>query len=439
MLTSFWCGPAAASGFSIARFSGEQGHPTTDNPTALYFNPAALRTRRFELFVDGLFGVRRVTYARPAQPSDEADPPGAEGANQGRATLQNPLASPSLWLAASPAPQLTVAAGVFTPFGGAISWDKRAAFADAPYPGPVDGVTRYHAIEGVSTTSYGALGASYALGSSRLRLGLAINAAYTRIDDVRAWSGGGNGVAGEGRSLLEVSGWAWSFGAGAFYEDAQKRWRLGLSYQARPNVAGGMRLGGRLSNDIGGPSSAEVELHEDLPDVVRLGIAYQARPNLELRASGSWERWSAFVRQCITNAGASCELSPNGGQPDGGKVLQNVPREFRDGFEGRLGVSVWTSPGLELFSGVGVMSASVPERTLDASLPDFFGVTFSLGARARLSETLSLGGSLSHIVSPARDAQSRLHDYALPSQLPSASGHYTQSLSYADLNVAVRF
>lgn len=438
-LSCLWAGPAAASGFSVARFSGEHGHPTTDNPTALYFNPGALRTRRVELFADGLFGLRRVTYTREAQPSDEPDAPGAAGANVGRATLRNPMASPSLWVAVPVTQRLSLAAGVFTPFGGPISWDRRAGFESSPYPGPVDGVTRYHAIEGLSISSYGSLGGSYALGDTGLRLGVALNGVYSRLEDVRAWSGGGNGVVGEGRSLLEVDGFAWSFGAGAFYEDSAKRWRLGLSYQSRPNVAGGIKLGGRLNNDIGGPSSADVELHEDLPDVLRLGIAYQARPNVELRAFGSWERWSAFEKQCVTEAGAACELLADGGQPNGGKVLQNVPREFRDGFEARVGVSVWTSPGLELFSGLGVMSTAVPEQTLEASLPDFVGVTFSLGARGRVSDALSIGGSLSHIVSPARDAKSQFQDYELPSQLPDASGHYTQNISYADVNVSVRF
>ena len=438
-LTWLWANPALASGFSVARFSGEHGHPTTDNPTALYFNPAALRARRFELFADGLFGLRRVTYTRRAEPSDVADPPGAEGANVGRATLFNPLASPSLWLALPLSSRLALAAGVFTPFGGPISWDKRARFEGSPYPGPVDGVTRFHAIEGLSITSYASLGAAYAVGDSGLRLGIALNGVYTRIQDVRAWSGGGNGVAGEGRSLLDVDGFAWAVGVGAFYEDQPKRWRLGVSYQSRPNFAGGFKLGGRLSNDIGGPSSADVQLHEDLPDVVRIGVAYQARSNLELRAFGSWERWSAFARQCVTQAGATCSILPTGGQPDGGKVLQNVPRQFQDAFEARLGVSVWTSPGLELFSGLGVMSEAVPDATLEGSLPDFFGVTFSLGARVRVSDSVSVGGSLSHIVSPARDAHSTFQDQALPSKLPDASGHYTQSVSYADLNLSLRF
>jgi long-chain fatty acid transport protein len=392
-----------------------------------------------ELFVDGLVGLRSVTYTRRAEPTDAADAPGAEGANTGRATLQNVLASPSLWLALPLSSRLSVAAGIFTPFGGPISWDKRPAFDGSPYPGPVDGVTRYHAIEGLSITSYASLGASYAVGGTGLRLGLALNGMYTRIQDARAWNGGGNQVVGEGRSLLDVDGFQWGVGVGAFYEDEPKEWRVGLSYQSRPNFAGGFKLGGRLSNDIGGPSSADVQLHEDLPDIVRLGVAYQARKNLELRLFGAWERWSAFERQCVTQAGADCQLLPNGGQPNGGKVLQNITRNFRDGFEARAGLSVWTSPGLELFSGVGVMSKAVPDATLEASYPDFFGVTFSLGARARVSDALSIGGSLSHIVSPARDSKSQFQTYDSPSKLPDSSGHYTQDISFADLNVAIRF
>lgn len=432
-------GPLWASGFAVARFSGEHGHPTTDNPTALYFNPAALRAERPELLVDALVGVRHLSYARAAQPGDAPEPADAQGANVGRATLTNVLASPSLWFMLPVSDELSLAAGVFTPLGGPINWDKRTDFENSPYPGPVDGVTRFHSMEGLFTTTYGSLGASYALGESGWRLGLALNGMYTRIDDVRAWSGGGNSVVGEGRSLLEVDGFAWGFGGGVFYECVCRRFRFGASYQSRPNVASGTKLEGKLSNDIGGPSSAQVQLHQDLPDSVRVGVAYQPRDNVELRAFGTWERWSAFQRQCVTEAGADCVLLADGGQPNGSHVLQNVPREFQDAFDARLGLSVWSSPGMEWMSGIGVMSQAVPDSTLEAGLPDFVGVTFSLGARARLSKTFSVGGGLSHIVSPARDAHSTLQDRALPSKLPSASGHYTQSMSYADLNLSVRF
>jgi len=431
--------PAAASGFSVARFTGEHGHPTTENPTALYFNPAALRARRPELVVDGLFGLRRLSYTRRAQPTDAVDPPGAEGANVGRARLSNFLASPSLWFALPLSPRWVLAAAVFTPFGGPLRWDERPSFAGSRYPGPLDGVTRFHAIEGSSITSYASLGASYAPGGAGLRLGLSLNAMYTRVEDVRAWSGGRNDVVGEGRSLLEVDGLSWGLAAGIFYESRLRDWRVGLSYQSRPNLAGGMKLGGRLANDIGGPSSASVELHQDLPDIVRLGVAYRARPNVELRAFGAWERWSAFERQCVTQAGAPCRLDAEGGQLDGGSVLQNIPRHFRDAFEARAGISIWSSRALELFSGVGIMSAAAPSETLDASLPDFFGVTFALGGRLQLSESFAVAASLSQIFSPSRTAESRLQRYELPSRLPDASGHYTQSIGYADLNLSVRF
>jgi long-chain fatty acid transport protein len=422
----------------VGRFSGEHGHPTTDNPTALYHNPAALRAERPELFVDGLIGYRRMTYTRTRQPSDADDVPGAEGANVGRATLDNVVGNPSLWFVLPATERLVLAAGAFTTLGGPIKWDTRSEFEGSSYPGPFDGVTRFHATEGWLSTSTLSLGASYQL-TRTLRLGVAGNALYSRIDDVRAWSAGGNNVAGEGRSLLEADGWSWGFAAGLFYECSCKRLRLGLSYTSRPNISGGMDLEGELSNNIGGPSSADVELHQDLPDIVRAGVAYQPEENVELRLFGSWERWSAFDRQCVSEAGEACRIEPDGSQPDGGHVLQNIPRDFHDAFEARAGVSVWTSPSLELFSGIGVMSQAVPDATLEAGLPDFVGVTFSVGAKKELSDTFTVAGSLSHIVSPSRDAESELSRKALPSKLPSASGHYTQSLSYADVNVSLKF
>jgi long-chain fatty acid transport protein len=291
-------------------------------------------------------------------------------------------------------------------------------------------------MEALFITSYASLGASFAA-TPRLRFGLALSAMYTRIDDVRAWSGGGNGLEGEGRSLLEVDGVDFGFGAGVFYDAGDVR--VGLSYQSRPNVVFGSKLRGKLSNDIGGPSSADVELHQDLPDIVRWGLGVRVRPSLELRLFGAWERWSAFERQCVTRAEMDCDLRGDGSQPDGGHVLQNVPREFNDAVDVRAGTSIWVSPALELTSGIGFMSQAVPAETLEAGLPDFVGVTFSVGARYRVSDALSLGGTLSHLVSPAREARSTLHERRLPSQLPSASGHYTQSVSFADVNATLRF
>ena len=45
---------ADASGLSTARFGGVHGHPTTSNPTAIYYNPAGIGlSDGTNIFVDG--------------------------------------------------------------------------------------------------------------------------------------------------------------------------------------------------------------------------------------------------------------------------------------------------------------------------------------------------------------------------------------------------
>src|SRR5688572_21626700 len=79
--------PSQAGGFAVSRFSGEHGHPTTSNATAVYFNPGALTlSDGTRLLLDLNIGARRVTYDRSQQPSDVPDPPDARGANRGRAS-----------------------------------------------------------------------------------------------------------------------------------------------------------------------------------------------------------------------------------------------------------------------------------------------------------------------------------------------------------------
>ena len=60
---------------------------------------------------------------------------------------------------------------------------------------------------------------------------------------------------------------------------------LGLSgYQSRPNVSGGVFTTALLDNDIGGPSSSNVDVTYDLPDIIRWGARYRPARDVELRA-----------------------------------------------------------------------------------------------------------------------------------------------------------
>ena len=431
--------PARASGFSVARFSGEHGHPTTSNATALYFNPAALTlSDGLHLFADLNLAVRRVTYDRTRAPSDAPDPPDARGANVGRAVLVNPLLNPVL-AASYGFGNVTLSAGFFTPYGGMVSWNTRPAFQGSRYPGIVDGVSRFQSIEGQIVTSQFMLGGALKVAGTGLSLGVSASVMRSWINDVRAWSSGGNDVTHEGRSLLDVSGYALGFGLGALYEAKKNVLWLGLSYQSRPNVSGGMRLHGSLDNDIGGPSSANVDVIYDLPDVYRWGARYRPRPNLELRAFGDYTRFSAFKNQCAVVAGTSCDLTANGAERTGAHVLQNIPRDFKDSIGVRVGASIWTSPEFEFFSGLGFDSSAVPDSTMEPGLADWAGASFALGGRIALGAHVHAALSYTHFVFIPRDVHGHLADYALPSQTPDASGHYAQQVGVGNANVDVAF
>jgi len=431
--------PARASGFSVARFSGEHGHPTTSNPTALYFNPAALtQAEGLHLLFDLSAAMRRVTYDRQRASTDAQDPPDAAGANVGRAVLVNPLFNPAL-AASLRLGNLSLAAGFFTPFGGSVSWNRRSEFSGSRYPGIVDGVSRFQSIEGEIVSSQFSVGGAVRIAGTGLSVGVSANVMRSWINDVRAWSSGGNDVTHEGRSLVDVSGYSFGFGVGGLYEVSPNVLWVGLSYQSRPNVSGGMRLHGSLENDIGGPSSANVDVIYDLPDIIRWGARYRPRQNLELRAFGDYTRFSAFKNQCAVVSGSACELTENGSERTGAQVLQNVPRDYRDSVGIRLGLSVWTSESFEFFSGLGYDSSAVPDSTMEPGLPDWAGASFALGGRIALGKRVHAALSYTHFVFLPRDVQGQLAKYAPPSRSPDASGHYSQQVGVANANLDVAF
>jgi long-chain fatty acid transport protein len=431
--------PARASGFSVARFSGEHGHATTANATAVYFNPAALTLGDgSHLFLDLSVAIRRVTYDRSHAATDAGDPPDAVGANVGRAVLVNPLINPD-FAASLKIGRLSLGAGFFTPFGGSVSFRQRGEFAGSPYPGVVDGVSRFHSIEGAIVTSQFSLAGAVQVTGSGLSLGLSLSVLRSWIDDVRAWSSSSNDVAHEGRSLLDVSGYALGFAVGALYEVTPRVLWLGLSYQSRPNVSGGLRLHGSLDNDSGGPSSASVDVGYDLPDVIRWGARYRPRRHIELRAFGDYTRFSAFQKQCAVARGTACDLAANGAAQPGTMVLQNVPRDFKDSVGVRLAASVWIGEPFEFFSGLGFESSAVPDATMEPGLPDWTGVSFALGGRVALTRRLRAALSYTHFVFLPRDVRSRLAQYSPPSRSPEESGHYAEQVGVGNANLDFAF
>lgn len=431
--------PALAAGFGVARFAAEHGHPTTDNASAIFYNPAALTLAdESRALFDVTVSLRRLSYTRVRQPEDALDPPDAMDANVGRAEATNVLVGPAL-AGAFTWSGLHFGIGWFTPFGGAVSWNERRRFAAHPrLPGPVDGVQRWHSIEGQLYTTALSAAVARRVGSS-FGVGLAVNLLGSRIDELRARGDGSNDVEREGRALLRASGLAVSVAAGVIYEPLPHRLWLGLSYQSRPNLGARTALTGTAEGNLGTSTRAEVEVNHDLPDSVRFGVRYRPSRRVELRSFGDWTRWSTFARQCIVFEGGACRLQRDGSQGRSGSVIQNLPRDFHDSFGVRAGASVYLPSGLEVFSGLGFESQAVPEETLDAGIADFAGFSFALGVKGALSSRLSLSASYTHFVFLPRDVASTLSRYRTPSRQPDASGHYEQFVGALNAHAELKF
>ena len=435
---------ASASGYSVARFGGEHGHPTTTNATALFYNPGALTggdgTR---IFVDVNLALRSVSYEHDAAPSDVPEPAGAEGANTGKANLFNFVASPMIGITTKLG-DLVLGAGFFTPYGGQSGWQKNDDFEDDPnFPGPVDGVQRWYSIEGRLVSSFISLGAAYEIPGSGLSIGVAGNLIRSNVNTLRAREPSGtNDISIEGRSLLDASGVDWSFGAGLMYEAiAEKLW-IGASYQSRPNVSGGMKLDGTLRNNfVGNLSDDPVDFHTDLPDVYRLGGRFRASEEVELRLFGDYTRWSVLENQCLGTENEPCETDADGSNASGASTLQNQRRDWKDTFGVRGGASYWLSPKVELIGGLGFSSNAVPDETLEPALADWDSLSAAVGGRFGLADSVFVATTYTQIVSLPRDTNGKneLSSLQGPSAGPDSGGKYKQLISVLNVNAELIF
>ena len=469
--------PAQATGFLTARFGGEHGHPTTENATAMYYNPAGLAfAAATELYLDGTFAWIKSSYDRDPDsvypllpnPDHKGTPADRLDTNSGKNTLFNIAAAPFVGVVSNfGVENLGVGLGLYAPFGGASVWDKNDDFKDdSQFPGAYDGSQRWWSIEGTLRSVYVTAAGAYYIPQARLSVGLGVNLVMTEIHTIRARNvsgqdetvieeASGNTRVGEGRSRVEVAGKNLSLGGGLLWKPTDDLW-IGASYQSQPGF-GKMKLEGDLevSYDGGEASTSDVRLEEELPDVIRLGGRWRPNPQWEVRLSGEFDRWSVFERQCLVNKDApddACALDGKGDPKPGvdtSVIVQNLQRNWEDALAVRAGGSYWLSPDLEFVGGVGFDGNAVPDETIDPALPDFNDISVSLGARKELLEkTLALAGTYTQIFYISREVAPRDRDangvpvtgLKSPTSLqPDAAGKYERSIGVFNLNVEYTF
>lgn len=459
---------AQAGGFASARFGGEHGNPTTDNATAIYYNPAGLALGSgTRIFVEGLIAYRNASYKRPEGAIDHlqdgvAGTPTADAnTNAGTAKLSNVITSPFVGVVTDfGVKNLGVGIGVFAPFGGQASWDKNDAYKDSvDYPGAVDGVQRWATMDGTIKEVYLSTGLAYRLPGPRISFGVTASVISESVTTIRARVGNGTddlvGSAGdiqEGRSLVDVSGITFGAGAGIMWE-AIDDLHIGLSYQSQPGF-GETTQSGDLTQKIGAAAAgtSDLDFLQELPDVFRFGVRHKLNPNLELRFSADYTRWSVLENQCLVDGNdpnANCALDSNGEIVPGvsSGVIVSIPRYWEDTYGARLGASYWLSEATELAGGLSYDSSAVPDEMIDPTFIDMDKMIATLGGRFRLNKNIQLNASYTHVFYFTRTVDVRerdaMGDAIAPltgvSRVPDHGGTYKQMIGLLNLGAEYQF
>ena len=485
-----FAGHANASGILVARFGGEHGHAATDNPTAIYYNPAALSLGKgTRVFIDGSLALRSFTYTRdpgaidnvlhpdPANAEDPGGngtgtPPSGIDANSGEASLFNVLGAPFLGVATDFGVEgLGVGLGFYAPFGGSSVWDNKDETRD--FAGSEDGPQRWWIIEGTIRSLYFTGAASYMIEPLNLSFGAGINLVRNEVNTVRARNSDGtdNLISGEcgteigiqndkcsiqeGRAHVDVSNYELSVGLGLLWQPMENLW-VGASWQSSPGF-GENRLEGEADLIVGGGpygddrALTQAELRQQMPDVFRLAVRYQPTENIEVRVKSDYVRWSLFERQCVLdrdNDNRSCNLDAPVGK------IAIIPRYWEDTLSFGAGASYFLGADhdIELIVGATYDPAAIPDKTLETSLYDADKVVASLGARFELLEdSLAVAATWSQIFYSTREVDPRGKDTgAIESDLarvglhegernPDSAGKYEHSVGMLNVNVEYRF
>lgn len=449
-----------AGGYATARFGGEHGHPATDHPTAIYYNPAGLAAGKgTRIYVEGLLVHRTASYERPTGAIDDeggGTPANAIDANSGKSELSNILASPFLGVASDLGiDNLGVGLAFYAPFGGQASWGTDDQFdGNQQYPGAVDGAQRWHSIDGAQRVLYVTLGAAYRL-PGNLTIGVGLNGVMQSLETLRARNLDGtddlvslDGGVKEGRTYTEGSQNTFSIGVGVQWAPNDKL-RIGASYQSVPGF-GESKLEGQLITKFGSSPAGvptDTVLLLQLPDIFRFGLSYRVSPKIEVRLAGDYTRWGMFDQHCLLTRvdDPECTLNEDGSidtLSEGASALLAVVRNWKDTFGVRVGGSYFASSALEAFAGVGFDSSAVPDETMEAGLMDMNKIVSSAGVRyALMDKTLTLTSAFTNVFYMSRDIDVRgpMDAPVSPSASPDGAGKYSQSINLLTLGAEYAF
>jgi long-chain fatty acid transport protein len=381
------------------------GGPATADPTAVYWNPAALGgLEGNQALVAGTARLDSVTFAAPGRTAAESR------------TWTQPVGWPLgpggfVGLAAVLGQRFTLGFAAYTPFASRLAY---AAEGGEP-------ATRYHIraldlrhIAAVPALSVG-LGGGLHLGAAPgflfsvgrlvfdedtgLRPGVTCDGAPCGAESPAAAA---RYDVGSGLDPIESS-LAFTFSAGLHL--ARPTFAVGLALVTRPLGGEGISIRARR-NDLtrppragGGPLCAEEqptpcalgELRYGLPDVLSAGASFRGGPTWEVGVVARWLTFSLHDRIDLRIVGPA-----DGASPDDLPDHVVLHRGFRDVLDVRVRASRRFGDRVQVTPGLRAETSAVPTSHASPAAPDAFKVEPSLAVRVRVWRGVALSAGYAH-------------------------------------------
>lgn len=353
---------ARANGFLIYDLSGQAigrasaVSASTDEPAAVWFNPAALPYLRPGASVGGVYVTVKSTFS----PSGSGPSTDSERRN---------FVLPTVFANAPITDRIAVGLGVYTAFGIGVHW-------------PDDWVGREAAISASLQTV--SLNPTVAV---RLHERLSVAVGFDAIRAAVDFKNGLPALAG-GDVRLGGGTWGYGFNAAVLYRPLPERLHAALTYRSRVRLAFSGRADFSPTNPDfvpalpDQPGSATITL----PDALTVGVMYAPLERLKLEADVNYVLWSTYDRIDIAFQTAPAHVI----EPDG-----------HNAFTVRLGGDYHLPcPDLHLRAGFIFDQRAIPAQSLGPGLPDGNRLDGTVGlGYGRGPVTTDLGYMLVYVLS----------------------------------------
>ncbi len=412
------CSSAYGAGFMVSKIGGDSAGATTDSPSSIYWNPAAIgRITGTRLYVDNNLIYRTGSFTRDTTHVKE------DGEVFDSVDLTSFSSQPMVAVTSDLGlKSLTFGLGAYAPFGSSSEWDDR------------DGPQRFESIFGRITAIYTTAAVTWEA-MDGLYLSLAPSYVNIVLQSYRAQDLGefagedapAEDPANEGRVYLDFSGHAFSWAAGLLWEVGD--FLVGASYTSEVDVD----LDGNIEvylprsafyrsispDDVDEPATFQTTW----PRALRGAVSWLATERLVVSAKVEWVQWSAYDKVQINVAEESV---PGVGDLD---TTQTIG--WQDTTNLRVGGRYAFTPAFAVFGGGGFENGAIPEERLSPSIIDLAKFGVALGVRWHMTDDLELNVSYTHIEFLETEAKKSVET------IPH-TGEYSQRVEFLNTNLTWR-